>query len=217
MNTRPATNQQAPQLPPPSSRRCPATDRSPPRPTGAGPAAVANDDLEVVDGQGRPARRRRSRRRGCRAGRKVKIFRGEWSADSHLSALGTGVSPRRVGCRQPNRDTCHDSPGQQPEASVRLTISQTRRAAIHRTQPPTPAQQRPSGNAPARSATARSLIIGHANVRSLMPNMDSVQQTLSDHKIDVFCLTETWLSENVKKKFLVFPGYKMVRCDRPEA
>ena len=217
MNTRPATNQQAPQLPLPSSRRCPATDRSPPRPTGAGPAADANDDLEVVDGQGRPARRRRSRRRGCRAGRKVKIFRGEWSADSHLSALGTGVSPRRVGCRQPNRDTCHDSLGQQPEASVRLTISQTRRAAIHRTQPPTPAQQRPSGNAPARSATARSLIIGHANVRSLMPNMDSVQQTLSDHKIDVFCLTETWLSENVKRKFLVFPGYKMVRCDRPEA
>ena len=104
---------------------------------------------------------------------------------------------------------------------ARLTTGQTRRAAARPTPAPerpnlAPALQRTSGDdGSARTSTARSLTIGHSNVRSLVPKMDSVQQTLSDHNIDVMCLTETWLTEKVQNRFLVFPGYKLVRRDRP--
>ena len=82
----------------------------------------------------------------------------------------------------------------------RLSVAQTLRAA---------AAPR-TGSA----GLARSLTIGHANFRSLVPKLDLVQQTLSDHNIDVMCLTETWLSDRVTDRILVFPGYRLVRRDR---
>ena len=82
----------------------------------------------------------------------------------------------------------------------RLSVAQTLRAA---------AAPR-TGSA----GLARSLTIGHANFRSLVPKLDLVQQTLSDHNIDVMCLTKTWLSDRVTDRILVFPGYRLVRRDR---
>ena len=40
--------------------------------------------------------------------------------------------------------------------------------------------------------------------------MDAVQQTLSDYDIDVMCLSETWLTDRVTDRILVFPGYRLV-------
>ena len=60
----------------------------------------------------------------------------------------------------------------------------------------------------------RTLSIGHANVRPLIPNIDSVNQTLSDHQLDVLCLTETWLTDSIDDRILVFPGYRLLRRDR---
>ena len=81
---------------------------------------------------------------------------------------------------------------------VRLTAGQT-------------AQRRPS----AGGTIGRSINIGHANVQSLVPKMDCVNQTLQEHDLDIFCLSETWLTATVLDRVLVFPGYRTVRRDRP--
>ena len=38
--------------------------------------------------------------------------------------------------------------------------------------------------------------------------------TLSDHQLDLLCVTETWLTNNIVDRILVFPGYKILRRDR---
>ena len=37
---------------------------------------------------------------------------------------------------------------------------------------------------------------------------------LRDQKLDILCLSETWLTAQVLDKFLSFPGYKIIRRDR---
>ena len=75
------------------------------------------------------------------------------------------------------------------------------------------------GSGPVRSKGQRpsqnELVIGHINIRSLIPNMDSVLDTLQTYNIDVLCLTETWLADPITDRVLVFPGYRLVRRDRP--
>ena len=59
------------------------------------------------------------------------------------------------------------------------------------------------------------LSIGHSNVRSIIPKMDEINQLLRQHDFDIFCVTETWLSDTTQDRILVFPGYQMERKDRP--
>ena len=59
------------------------------------------------------------------------------------------------------------------------------------------------------------LRIGHLNVRSLMPSIDDVIDTLDSQNLDILCLSETWLKPDIDNNFLVFPGYRTVRRDRP--
>ena len=45
--------------------------------------------------------------------------------------------------------------------------------------------------------------------------MDCVNRTLQDHQLDIFCMSETWLTATVQDRVLVFPGYRILRRDRP--
>ena len=83
---------------------------------------------------------------------------------------------------------------------VRLTQRQTRRW-----RPDSESGDPPNG---------RTLSIGHSNVRSLLPNIDSVNLTLTDHRLDLLCVTETWLTDSINDRILVFPGYRLLRRDR---
>ena len=57
--------------------------------------------------------------------------------------------------------------------------------------------------------------LAHLNVRSLVPSLDDVNILLEDNDIDILCITETWLQPDLDSRFLIFPGYKIVRADRP--
>ncbi len=59
------------------------------------------------------------------------------------------------------------------------------------------------------------LIIGHINVRSLKPKTCDVNDILQKYSLDVLCIGETWLSKNINDDVLIFPGYTLVRKDRP--
>ena len=45
--------------------------------------------------------------------------------------------------------------------------------------------------------------------------MDDVNRLLQKHDLDVLCLTETWLTDPVQDRILMFPGYRIERRDRP--
>ena len=40
-------------------------------------------------------------------------------------------------------------------------------------------------------------------------------ELLRHHDIGIMCLTETWLQDDLDSRFLVFPGYRVLRRDRP--
>ena len=61
----------------------------------------------------------------------------------------------------------------------------------------------------------REIRLAHLNVRSLVPSLDDVNVLLADNDLDILCVTETWLQPDLDSRFLIFPGYKMVRADRP--
>ena len=65
-----------------------------------------------------------------------------------------------------------------------------------------------------RTERTASYNIGHINARSLPRRMDEVNILLDDHRLDVLCISETWLREDVTDRVLVFPGYHISRCDR---
>ena len=184
---------------------------------------------------------RRPARRGCRGGWRVRRAKARGSGDQ-LTAPGVGVpdGPFRVGRQQtppshartpaPPAFAYHrehllavrDRPtAAQPVQGViraalparlsglirrshRTSHSQTRRTAAR----PTPCDTR-------KPSSSRSLKIGHVNARSLIPKLDQILKTVLDNDLDILCLTETWLTETVSDRILVFPGYKLLRRDRP--
>ena len=66
-----------------------------------------------------------------------------------------------------------------------------------------------------RNSAGRTLRPAHVNVRSLVPSLDDVNIILKDNDIDVLCITETWLQQDFDNRFLIFPGYSVIRVDRP--
>ena len=62
----------------------------------------------------------------------------------------------------------------------------------------------------------KGLIICHLNIRSLNNKFDHLNLLLSDpyQKFDIFCLSETWLSENHSEDAFYISGYSLLRRDR---
>ena len=55
---------------------------------------------------------------------------------------------------------------------------------------------------------------GHINSRSLYPKKDEIEFIITKNDFDVFCISETWLSEHVKDNDISLPGYNICRKDR---
>ena len=136
----------------------------------------------------------RRRRRGVRAGRKsrrpiptrVSVRAMVGFADRGRGATNLVRSPIRSGGR-----------GQHLILPPRLTIRQTRQAETQ-----------------AAVAKRSALNVGHLNVRSLMAHIDEVNHLLLSERLDVLCISETWLTDAVESRMLQFPGYVISRCDR---
>ena len=81
---------------------------------------------------------------------------------------------------------------------ARLTFRQTARARDRR------GEERPT----------RQLKLAHLNINHLMPSIDEVNILLNQHKLDILCISETFLREDVDSTYLMFPGYVVERRDR---
>ena len=62
--------------------------------------------------------------------------------------------------------------------------------------------------------TIRGFKISHLNVRSITHKMDSIRLLLKDNTLDVFTVSETWLSPKVTDAEITIPGYSVVGKDR---
>ena len=82
----------------------------------------------------------------------------------------------------------------------RLTLQRTRRAG--------------RGAVAAAAGAAKALYLGHLNVRSLTAHLDEVNDLLAAEKLDVLCLSESWLTDRIDSQMLQFPGYTLHRKDR---
>ena len=54
----------------------------------------------------------------------------------------------------------------------------------------------------------------HLNVRSLVNKYDQLKLELENSLIDIFSVSETWLSAGVNSNILQLDGYNLIRCDR---
>ncbi len=53
----------------------------------------------------------------------------------------------------------------------------------------------------------------HINAQSLISSLDAVKLLIIDRKIDVLCISETWLQANTSDSYVEIPNYKIFRCD----
>ena len=136
----------------------------------------------------------RRRRRGVRAGRKSRrpipvrvTVRTVTDLENRSSAASNPTRPLLT-----DRDRW-----QHLTRPPRLTIRQTRQAEIQAT-----------------AAKRSALNVGHLNVRSLMAHIDEINHLILSERLDVLCVSETWLTDAVDDRMLQFPGYVISRRDR---
>jgi exonuclease III len=56
--------------------------------------------------------------------------------------------------------------------------------------------------------------IGHLNVRSLIPKIEELRVLLADIKLDILCISESYLDDTVLNSEVKVDGYQLVRNDR---
>ena len=60
----------------------------------------------------------------------------------------------------------------------------------------------------------KGLNVVHLNIRSIIYKIDQLKMIISQVKIDILCLTESWLNHNITDHELKIEGYKIFRKDR---
>nr|CAI5852316.1 unnamed protein product [Callosobruchus analis] len=60
----------------------------------------------------------------------------------------------------------------------------------------------------------KDLLIGHVNIRSLVPALHKIELLLDEYQLDVLGITETWLDLRTKDDDIQLMGYKFLRLDR---
>lgn len=60
----------------------------------------------------------------------------------------------------------------------------------------------------------KGLIIIHVNIRSLLSKMELVSLDLLDGRLDVVCITESWLHKRVDNAIIEHGQYRLIRQDR---
>ena len=60
----------------------------------------------------------------------------------------------------------------------------------------------------------KGLTVAHLNINRLLGKMDSVRELLSEFPLDIFTVSDTWLSSHILDEELKIDGYSFVRKDR---
>ena len=136
----------------------------------------------------------RRRHRGVRAGRKsrrpITVIVTTRHGHRRAAEVEGGCSECRLFPRPP-------APSRHLLLPARLTLRQTRQAV-----------------ACAERTASQTLRVGHLNVRSLTSHMDDVGHLIGTERLDLLCLSETFLTASVDSCMLVIPGYAICRRDR---
>ena len=53
-----------------------------------------------------------------------------------------------------------------------------------------------------------------SNVMSLAPKIDEIRHYASEAKVDLICITETWLKNHIHDNIIAVEGYNLLRRDR---
>ena len=61
---------------------------------------------------------------------------------------------------------------------------------------------------------SKGLKIAHLNIQSLRNKIDHLNILLHDNNIDILCITETWLTNEIYDSEISIPGYSICRNDR---
>lgn len=165
---------------------------------------------------GRPCRARRTpmsaaEQSQLRVGApRLELDKGDDGASAQDSGCSGGDTAPRDADRQ-YRDAAPPTltPGQHPRLSYDRALIQVQLTPPeHACDAASERARRRGGGDITRPAAApcSQMSIGHLNVRSLSSKLDEINLLLSDHKLDILCLSETWLTPQVLDTFLVFPG-----------
>ena len=60
------------------------------------------------------------------------------------------------------------------------------------------------------------ILVAHLNVRSLTSKVDELHSIVSNLKIDILCVSETWLDPSIGKQSVHIPGFHFYRKDRKQ-
>ena len=146
------------------------------------------------------------KRLGRAGGRRKRRADVKSDALAHIPVI-CGRRPSPAGDGAPPRDRCLIT-------VPRLTQRQTRSVDSGATSAQ-PEQRRSCRGRP--GSACRGVKIGHINAQSLVPKVDAVNSLLESERFDLLCVSETWLTPDTLPRFMVFPGYAMVRRDRAES
>lgn len=58
--------------------------------------------------------------------------------------------------------------------------------------------------------STKNLKLGHVNIRSLLPSLDSVSDSVHRLELDILGVTETWLSERISGNSIEIDGYNTI-------
>jgi exonuclease III len=66
-----------------------------------------------------------------------------------------------------------------------------------------------------RIQKCKGLAIFHINCRSIVNKIDEIDSLISSLNMDILCVSETWLNENILDEDIRVDGFKIIRKDRP--
>ncbi len=72
----------------------------------------------------------------------------------------------------------------------------------------------PANRRGSSSTFVPSLYLSNVNVMSLAPKIDEIRYFASEAKVDLICITETWLKSHIDDNIINIGGYSLVRRDR---
>ena len=58
------------------------------------------------------------------------------------------------------------------------------------------------------------MIVEHVNARSLLSSLEEIKLLVNERKIDVLCISETWLEDNIPDRYVNIDGFILFRTDK---
>ena len=64
-----------------------------------------------------------------------------------------------------------------------------------------------------KKETRNLLTIEHLNAQSILAHIEEIELLLIERKIDILCVSETWLDASIKDSFIHILDFNVYRCD----